>query len=150
VQIDLSFQGVNVDLDLRVREPIGTVCSSVTPLTTNGGALKELVYDRKDDVYSVTYSAAQAFPGKYKVIVDRVGGSPQGDKAQVKVTTHKGTPQERIEYFTVDLKEQTEVTFTLDGGRRTDVAVLPSPVDMAKSRATSVRPDSVTNKLRQL
>jgi tetratricopeptide (TPR) repeat protein len=151
VQIELRFQGKNVDLDLRVQEPIGTVCSSVTPLTTNGGALKDQVFDAADEVYTETYSAAQAFPGKYKVIVDRVAGRPQGDKAQVKVTTHKGTPQERVEYFTVDVKDQTEVTFTLDGGRRTDVAVLPSPVDLAKYKATkAILPQSVMNKLQAL
>ncbi|HEX3147762.1 MAG TPA: VWA domain-containing protein [Gemmataceae bacterium] len=148
--IELSFQGVNVDLDLRVKEPIGTLCSAVNPMTTNGGALKEQVFDRAEGVYTETYSAAQAFPGTYKVFVDRVAGWPQGDKAQIKVTKHKGTADERIEYFTVNLKEQTEVNVTLDSGRRTDLAVLPSPVDMAKYKAKADKSDQVMNKLRAL
>lgn len=150
VQIELSWQGTNVDLDLRVAEPIGTLCSSVNPMTTSGGALKEQVFEPRDEVYTEVYSAAQAFPGKYTVAVDRVAGRPQGDKAQVKVTTHKGTPAERVDYYTVDLAAGGKVEFTLSGGRRTDVAVLPSPVDQAKYKAQAARPGQVMNKLNAL
>ena len=121
VQVELSWQGVNVDLDVRVHEPIGTVCSTANPMTANGGARKEQVFDDREGYYTETYSAAQAFTGKYRVVVDQIYGIPQGEKAQVKVTFHKGTPAERVEYFTVAInkdKPQDEVTFTLDGGRR--------------------------------
>jgi tetratricopeptide (TPR) repeat protein len=148
--IELSWQGKNSDVDLRVTEPAGTVCSSVAPMTTGGGALKDHVYDAKEDVYTEVYSAAKAFNGTYKVKVDYIGGDVQGDKVQVKVTRNKGTPDERVEYFTLNLKEQTDVEIKFDGGRRTDLAVLPSPVDLAKYKSKLVQSEQVMTKLRAL
>jgi hypothetical protein len=148
--IELSWQGRNSGVDLRVTEPAGTVCSSVTPMTTGGGALKDQVYDPKEDVYTELYSASKAFNGTYKVKADYLGGDVQGDKVQVKVTRHKGTPDERVEYFTLNLKEQTEIEVRFDGGRRTDLAVLPSPVELAKYKSKPVQSEQVMTKLRAL
>jgi tetratricopeptide (TPR) repeat protein len=148
--IELLWQGKTSDVDLRITEPAGTVCSSVTPMTTGGGALKDQVYDAKEDVYTEVYSAAKAFNGTYKVKADYIGGDVQGDKVQVKVTRHKGTPDERVEYFTLNLKEQTEVEVRFDGGRRTDLAVLPSPVELAKYKSRPVQSEQVMTKLRAL
>jgi tetratricopeptide (TPR) repeat protein len=148
--IELSWQGKKSDVDLRVTEPAGTACSSVTPMTTGGGALKDQVYDAKEDVYTEVYSAAKAFNGTYKVKADYIGGDVQGDKVQVKVTRHKGTPAERAEYFTLNLKEQTEVSIKFDGGRRTELAVLPSPVDRAKYQSKPAQSEQVMTKLRAL
>ena len=70
----------------------------------------------------------------------------------MKVVRRQGTPEERVEYFTLDLSRETEVKMTLDSGRRKDIAVLPSPVDMAKYRAKANQAGqvSVMNKLRAL
>jgi hypothetical protein len=108
------------------------------------------VYDAKEDVYTEVYSAAKAFNGTYKVKADYIGGDVQGDKVQVKVTRHKGTPAERAEYFTLNLKEQTEVSIKFDGGRRTELAVLPSPVDRAKYQSKPAQSEQVMTKLRAL
>lgn len=148
--IELSWHGKKSDVDLRVREPAGTVCSTVTPMTPGGGAIKNQVYDLREDVYTEVYSAAQAFNGVYKVKADFIGGEVQGDKVQVKVTRYKGTPGERVDYHTLNLKEQTEVEITLDGGRRTDLAALPSPMDLAKYKSKPVQAEQVMNKLRVL
>jgi tetratricopeptide (TPR) repeat protein len=148
--IELSWQGKNSDVDLRVTEPSGTHCSSAIPMTTGGGALKDQVYDTKEDVYTETYSAARAFNGTYRVKADYIGGNVQGDKVQVKVTRQKGAPAERVEYFTLNLKEQADVEIKFDGGRRTDLAVLPSPVDMAKYKSKPVQSEQVMTKLRAL
>jgi tetratricopeptide (TPR) repeat protein len=139
------------DLDIRVKEPIGTVCSSLHPLTTAGGAVKEQLYNLKDDFYSEQYSAAQAFDGTYTVQIDKIWGEPQGNRAQVEVIRHQGTPEERIEYFTLDLSRETELKVTMTGGRRKDLAVLPSPMDMAKYRSSKpAQAANVMNKLRAL
>jgi tetratricopeptide (TPR) repeat protein len=148
--IELAWHGKNSAVDLRVREPAGTVCSSVTPMTSGGGALRDQVYDSKEDVFSEAYSASRAFNGVYKVKADYIGGEVQGDKVQIKVTQHKGTSAERVDYYTLNLKEQTEVEITVDGGRRTDLAVLPSPVDLAKYKSKPVQSEQVMNKLRAL
>jgi tetratricopeptide (TPR) repeat protein len=148
--IELAWHGKDSDVDLRVREPGGTLCSSVTPMTTGGGAVKDQVYDSKDDVWTEVYSAARAFNGVYKVKADFIAGDIQGDKVQVKVIRHKGTPAERVDYFTLNLKEQTEVEVNLEGGRRTDLAVLPSPVDRAKYKSKPAQSEQAMNKLRAL
>jgi hypothetical protein len=152
LQIELAYHG-KADLDLRVKEPIGTVCSSLNPMTTAGGALNELAYDGKEDVSTEVYTAPQAFNGAYTVRVDWVSGAPQGEKAQVKVIRHKGTPSESVEYHTVTINKNepsAELKITVDSGRRKDLAVLPSPVDRAKYRAKTSQSGDVMNKLRAL
>jgi tetratricopeptide (TPR) repeat protein len=151
--IEMSWHGKNSLLELRVQEPVGTVCSSVSPMTTGGGALRELSYDAKDDVYTQTYSASQAFSGTYKVNVDPIAiRSLQGDKVQIKVTRAKGTANERVDFHTVNIKEQTELPVVVEDGKRKDLAVLPSPVDMTKYRnkANEAGHVAVMNKLRAL
>ncbi|HKB02389.1 MAG TPA: VWA domain-containing protein [Gemmataceae bacterium] len=147
--IELQWAGP-ADLDVRVKEPIGTVCSAVQRLTTGGGAVKEQTFDSVDKSYTEQYSAAQAFNGTYTIQVDRVWGRPQGDKAQVKVTRNQGTPDKRVEYYPLDLSRETEVKITIDDGRRKDLAVLPSPMDMAKYRSKAAQAGNVMNKLRAL
>jgi len=148
--IELGWHGKDSDVDLRVTEPVGTVCSSVTPMTSGGGTLKDQAYDPADDVWTEAYAAGKAFNGTYKVKADYIGGEVQGDKVQVKVTHHKGTPDERAEYFTLSLKEKAEVEVKVAGGRRTELAVLPSPVDLAKYKSKSVQSEGGMNKLRAL
>jgi tetratricopeptide (TPR) repeat protein len=147
--IELNFSGP-ADLDLRVKEPIGTVCSSLNSVTTAGGALREGIFDPKEDTRSETYTASQAFSGTYTINVDHVWGRPQGDKAQLKVIRHQGTADERVEYFSVDLSRNAEVKITVENGRRTDLAVLPSPVERAKMRTKAGDAGQVMNKLRAL
>ncbi len=151
--IELMWAGQHVDLDLRVKEPIGSICSFRQVATTGGGSLKERVYDRKEQSYVETYSAAEAFNGEYKVTVYRVHGTPQGEKAQLKVTRHKGTPNEAVEYVPVEIKAggtDPEVTIALEAGRRKDLAALPSPMDQAKFRSKPQQSNQVMNRLRAM
>ncbi|HKB04474.1 MAG TPA: vWA domain-containing protein [Gemmataceae bacterium] len=154
VLVEVSFSGPG-DLYTRVKEPVGTVCSPANPLTTGGGSCKDRAFDRREETYTDVYSAAQAFSGTYTVLVDHVYGQTQGGKAQVKVTKHKGTPAETVEFFTIEVskeKPQAEVTFKLDSGRRTELAVLPSPAELARMRAEQTGPSAyqVMDKLRTL
>ena len=152
IQIELSHHG-KAGLELKVTEPIGTVCSSGMPLTAGGGAMKEQVYDRQDDVTTIIYSASEAYSGSYTVAVDRLWGEPQGEKAQLKITRRKGTPEETVEYQTVEIgskKQLAELKISLDSGRRKDLATLPSPSDRAKYRTNVNESGHVMNKLRAL
>ena len=148
--IETSWHGRDSDVDMRVSEPVGTVCSATNALTTAGGALKELVYDSKEDIHTERYSASQAFSGTYKIKLDHIVGDVQGNKVQVKVTRFQGTPKETIDFYTVNLNEESELTLTLDSGRRKDLAVLPSPSDRAKYKGKSEQSTQVMNKLRTL
>ena len=44
--------------------------------------------------------------GSTRSAIERVWGKPLGDKAQLKIIRYQGTPNEREELLTVDLREQ--------------------------------------------
>ena len=75
--IKLTWQG-EADLDLKVKEPTGSVCWVLNPQTVGGGTLTG---DAQSDPNSETYQAAEAFNGDYEVTVDRVWGRPLSGRA---------------------------------------------------------------------
>ncbi len=78
--VRLSWQG-DADLELEVKEPIGTVCSFMLRQTPGGGTLIDnILAERSRDKSVETYAAAQAFSGDYKVTVRRLWGRPLGSK----------------------------------------------------------------------
>ncbi len=77
--IKLTWQG-EADLDLKVKEPTGSVCWVLNPQTVGGGTLTG---DAQSDPNSETYQAAEAFNGDYEVTVDRVWGRPLSGRAQL-------------------------------------------------------------------
>ena len=56
-----------------VIEPSGSTCSATHKLTTGGGVLKSDILEQGEDKSEV-YTAAQAFPGTYSLIVKPVLG----------------------------------------------------------------------------
>jgi hypothetical protein len=107
-----------------VKEPTGSVCSCLNRLTVGGGTL---IGDTLTDTNSETYVAAEAFSGEYEISVERRWGRPLGDKAQVMITLHQGTPQETTQIETIDLKVGNTVTAKLEDGRRKTAAAVPPP-----------------------
>src|SRR5205814_10574877 len=99
--VKLRWAG-QADLDLKVEEPSGTVCSCLQRQTPGGGTL---IGDTREDKNSEMYVASQAFRGKYKITADRVWGTPSDSKAQVQVIRHQGTDKETSEVFTINLKD---------------------------------------------
>jgi hypothetical protein len=159
IVIRLSWQG-EADLDLKVEEPTGSVCTWLNRQTVGGGTL---IGDTVGDGRTLssgsseppspteTYVATEAFSGVYKVTVDRIWGRPQGNKARIDVIFHQGTPQEIARPITVELSQSTTVTVKLDEGRRTEAAFVPPPSAFEKSE-TPEEPEapSVMRKLRTL
>jgi hypothetical protein len=121
--VKLRWAG-DADLDLKVEEPTGSVCSCLQRQTPGGGTL---VGDTLADKNIETYVAAQAFRGKYRIIVDRVWGSPADGKAQVQVIRNQGTENESSQVFTLVLKESNNLVLDLAAGRRTQAAAVPPP-----------------------
>jgi tetratricopeptide (TPR) repeat protein len=126
--IRLTWQG-EADLDLKVQEPNGSVCSWLNRQTVGGGVL---IGDTLGEVGTETYVAAQAFPGAYKVTVEQVWGRPLGGKAKVEVIRHQGTAKETIEATTVSFSNTNTLTVRLDDGRRTEAAAVPPPSAVQK------------------
>ena len=121
--VELTWQGA-AELDLRVDEPINTICSVTQRQTPNGGVLIPNPPGQTKEVYTV----AEGFSGTYTITVDTIWGRPVGGRATVKVTQHQGTPQQRQEIFTVNLDQPEPIRVILHNARRTSVASVSAPV----------------------
>jgi tetratricopeptide (TPR) repeat protein len=148
--IHLSWQG-DADLDLEVKEPIGTLCSFIQRQTPGGGIL---IGDNLADLTRETYTAAQAFPGEYHITVRRIWGRPLGAKATLKIIEHQGTARQTIRQETVAFDDSYTLKFNLKDGRRTSVARVPPPSVAPRPKTTMANAakggDQVLNKLRAL
>src|SRR5262249_20212564 len=121
--VQLRWQG-EADLDLKVSEPGGGVCSALSRVTVGGGTL---IGDTLDERNAATYVAAEAFSGDYAIQVERVWGKPLGNKCQLKIIRHQGTPEEAEQLVTVRLGSATmkPITVKLEDGRRAETAYVP-------------------------
>jgi hypothetical protein len=151
--VQLAWQG-DADLDLRVQEPCGSVCSALRRQTVGGGTL---LGDRLAQASVQTYVAAAGFEGSYTVTVERVWGRALADKAQLKVIRHQGTPQETEQLLSIDMKSRLSqpLVLSLEGGRRTEAAEVPSEAALveeptATATAAEEHPDAVLHQLRVL
>jgi tetratricopeptide (TPR) repeat protein len=146
--IRASWSG-EADIDLEVKEPIGTTCSFQQRQTPGGGIL---LGDNLTERNSETYAAAQAFPGTYEVTLRRIWGRPLGSKVTLEVIEHQGTPEETHRRETIAFDRTHALTVILNDGRRHSVAQVPPPSALQK-KATIARaesPDRVFTKLRAL
>jgi tetratricopeptide (TPR) repeat protein len=150
--IKLNWQG-DADLDLHVTEPTGSTCSPLHRQTIGGGVL---IGDSLADRTSETYLAAEGFSGEYEIEVEKVWGHPLNNKAQLKIIHHLGTPEEREQLLTIELKSRhsERLKVKLENGRRTEAAYVPPPQAQKKPEDTSnvspVNPDKVLHQLRVL
>ena len=149
--IKLNWQG-DADLDLHVLEPTGSLCSPLHRQTIGGGVL---IGDSLADMTSETYLAAEAFSGDYEIEIEKVWGHPLNNKAQLKIIHHQGTPDEREQLLTVELKSRhsERIKVKLEQGRRTEAAYVPPPSAQKKPDTAATAPDNpdkVLHKLRVL
>jgi tetratricopeptide (TPR) repeat protein len=146
IVIRLTWKG-DADLDLKVQEPIGTVCSAQQRQTPGGGTL---MGDTLSDTTAETYVAAQAYSGAYEVTVLRAWGRPLGGKAAIEVVRHQGTPQEKIERHVLAIDTTNTLRVMLDDGRRTEAATVPPPSVRQKDDADAPATTSVAAQLRMM
>ncbi len=128
--IELIWSG-DADLDLEIKEPIGTTCSFTNRQTPGGGIL---VGDHLLERSRETYKAAQAFPGEYRVTIRRIWGQPLGNKVTLKITENQGSPRESVRQETIVIDRSHALTVNVASGRRSAVAQVP---------ATPARPRSL-------
>jgi tetratricopeptide (TPR) repeat protein len=147
--VELLWSGP-ADLDLKVREPIGTRCSSTEPRTPGGGVLLCDDFTQKEDNRSETYTASEAYNGAYEIAVERVWGRPLGEKATVKVVRHQGTPEQTIELHTLTFSKDNpapKIAVSLEGGRRKSLASVPPAGVVPDAGRKPEREQEVMNKL---
>lgn len=133
--IKLAWQG-DADLDLQVKEPVGSVCNPTNTQTIGGGVF---LGDSLTEAGLETYTAAEAFKGDYEIKVKKVWGKPLGDKAQVRVIRNQGTDQQHEDIYSVDLTKNTPVVVKVESGRRTELAYVPPPSLRPSSRSEKIR-----------
>lgn len=121
--IRLAWQG-DADLDLVVREPVGSVCSVTNSQSIGGGIL---MGDSLRETGLETYTASEAFKGKYEISVKKVWGQTLGNKAQVRVIRNFGAPEQNEELLTFDLSKSKPLAIQLENGRRMETAYVPPP-----------------------
>ncbi len=146
--IKLNWQG-EADLDLHVTEPTGSTCSPLHRQTIGGGVL---IGDSLSDMTSETYLAAEGFSGEYEIEIEKIWGHPLNNKAQLKIIRHQGTPEEREQLVTVELKSNhsERIKVKLENGRRTEAAYVPPPGAQKKPDTAPVQLDSPDKVLHQL
>src|SRR5262249_25367875 len=132
--IKLLWQG-SADLDLKVNEPTGSICTPLSRQTVNGVTL---LADALDNMQGETYVAAEGFSGAYTITAERIWGKSRGKKAHLKTSRPRGPGEERDQLLPTRITptRPKRVTVKLDNGRRKELAYVPPssahlPVDYA-------------------
>ncbi len=106
--VRVSWTG-DADLDMRVKEPAGTVCSLANPQTVSGGILLGDSSSSSSEAtingFSEVYVCPQGYTGQYDVLIRKVYGKVSGGKATVEVYTDYGTPDQAYMSQQVELGE---------------------------------------------
>lgn len=125
--IRITWQG-DADIDLKVLEPLGTVCSAQNRMTPAGGVLVQDSFG-KDPGSSKNpaelYVCARGLPGDYEIRLERVWGNPQGGRVKVEVIYGEGTPNEKRETHFMAVTSTKPLVVKLESGRRTQLLAIP-------------------------
>ena len=124
--VNVSWTG-DADIDVLVQEPPGTVCSRTSPRSTSGGQL--LADDQcgavptgdtaNGRVQCERYTAAEAFPGTYTILVRRVTGRVTADTITVQMTLFRGTDcEQRLRRQVPVTADEQLLTVDVPWGRR--------------------------------
>jgi len=109
VVVRVNWTG-QADLDLKVMEPAGSVCSLTNPMTVSGGVLlgDTSSSNTKASIngFSEIYVCPQGYAGQYEVLIRRVWGEVSGGKATVEIYTDYGTPEQSYSIQQIDLSEK--------------------------------------------
>ncbi len=109
IVVRINWTG-DADLDIRVREPAGTICSLKNPQSIGGGVLlgdtSSVSESAKLGGFSEYYVCSQGFAGQYDILVRRVWGEVTGGKATVEIYTDYGTADQKLIVKQLDLSEK--------------------------------------------
>jgi hypothetical protein len=133
VTLKLTWSGAG-DLDLRVDEPAGSVCSYDNPHTVGGGALVHDGYGPDPKNAYEEYVCGFAMPGTYRIRVRHVSGDIVAQRAQLTMTLYSGTPNETTNTMPITISRKEHVVrLVVKHGRRTDLA---TPLPKEETAAT--------------
>ncbi len=117
------------DLDIRVKEPAGTICSLSNPKTIGGGTLMGDAASTSEQTkiggVSEYYVCTQGYSGQYDILIKRIWGEVAGGKATVEIYTDYGTPDQRYIVKQVEVGEKDNlIQVAVKNGHRKEPIVL--------------------------
>ncbi len=123
IKVEWSGDG---DLDLTVKEPLGTSCSVLQTNTASGGLhIHDGFGPRQENCYE-EYVCVQAVSGQYQLQIDYVDGKIVSKRCVVTIISHAGSRQQKISRTVVSLSGLgATVPFMLEDGRRKQLAAVP-------------------------
>jgi hypothetical protein len=138
--IRVSWQG-DADIDLKVLEPLGTVCSAQNRITPAGGVLVMDSFGKDPGSAknpAELYVCSRGLTGDYEIRLERVWGTPLGGRVKVDVVYYEGSPNEKRESHYVPVTASKPLVVTLESGHRTQLLAIPQfftpPVSEAHAR----------------
>ena len=112
IAVRVNWSG-QADLDIRVQEPAGTICSLSNPQTISGGVLlgdtSSASARATIDGYSEYYVCSEGYAGQYDILIRKIWGDVSGGKATVEIYTDFGTPEEQRIVKQIDVSERDAV-----------------------------------------
>lgn len=139
IVVRVSWTG-DAEIALRVKEPVGTICSYSNPQTLSGGVLFDSASTRNAknsmDGTSEYYVCPQGYAGEYDILLRRIYGKVAGGKATVEVLTDYGTPDQRsvVQQVAINEKDALIQVAVKNGHRKEPMAA----ADLASVRQRQV------------
>ncbi|MFO0946563.1 MAG: hypothetical protein U1D30_11530 [Planctomycetota bacterium] len=124
------------DVDACVVEPGDLLCSPSMPRTVQGGVLTSDAPGGKE-----RYVAAEAFAGKYELLLRAVWGQPTSGVVHIDIVKRKGTASEKRERHAVTLVDgEGRLTVELEEGRRTKRTPIAADEEFASAEHLRSKP----------
>ena len=136
LHIKVEWSG-NGDLDLRIKEPLGTACSVEQTKTASGGLhIHDGFGPRRENCYE-EYICVEAASGTYELQIEHVDGNIVSKRCVVTIVSHVGSSSKRVSRHVVTLDGLgnglvATLPFKLQNGRRKELGPKPQKQRSAK------------------
>ncbi len=129
------------DLDLKVEEPPGTVCSYDNAMTRGGGALVHDGFGPDPKNCYEEYVCAFGISGTYHARIHHSHGNIVGKRATLTIIRYQGTSEEVVRKHAIQLTEKDRIVhLSLHQGRRKKLGKESETDKLSSSRAPVRRP----------
>lgn len=120
----------DADLDLRIEEPGGGVCSFEQRYSTGGGIFLHDGFGKEAKNAFEEYVCPKGISGTYRISVRLRSGQVTGNRVELEVTTHEGAGEaageKKVNKFLALEGGQATWTVKLEKGRRTALRTVPA------------------------
>jgi len=134
------------ELELKVKEPSGSVCNLEQKQSPGGGIM--IGYNLTDKEPNTEYVVAEAFAGEYEVTVSRIYGQPLNNRARLEILVNAGTANQTRKLEIVNLDKITTFKINLKEGRRTELATVSQAGQQQHERIRTKEEANAFNQLR--